>query len=414
MFSAIRRRKKLADVRMTVALAFAAFLLVPAAQAFAVGTATVEIGGKGSGEVASANGTNANFPFATTTTSPAIACAYNGSTTTGTCKGELGKFATSKFETMGVFAIPSAGSAFVEWKIVEGVSANTLSGTEEDCLPGSKPVSSREETDASPGGPSAHRSCMVFNESSTSGTGSANVIVKAVFAKAFPLTVFLAGKGKVESAPSGLTCAGEECKGEFAESSEVTLTATPETGYVFAGWLGCKHTGATTCKVTMSEAKEATAVFMAEGKEGATGPGGTNGTNGKEGPAGPAGASGKEGPAGKEGSAGKEGPAGKAGANGAQGPGGAAGPAGSAGRDAQVTCTVKQPKKGKGKVSVTCKVTLVAKAASARVHWSLTHGHRLLRRGVGQGASLSLGRLARGRYVLHVQGSGGGTVIVVG
>jgi hypothetical protein len=77
-----------------------------------------------------------------------------------------------------------------------------------------------------------------------------------------------------------------------------------------------------------------------------------------------------------------------------------------------VTCTVKQAKKGK-KVPVTCKVTLVSKAASARVRWSLTHGRRVVARGASRGGRLHLGSLARGRYELRIQGQKGVTAILV-
>lgn len=68
------------------------------------------------------------------------------------------------------------------------------------------------------------------------------------------------GTGTVTSLPVGINC-GSECEAEFEEGVEVTLTATPASGSVFAGWsgAGCSVTG--TCIVTMSEAKEVTATF---------------------------------------------------------------------------------------------------------------------------------------------------------
>lgn len=125
-----------------------------------------------------------------------------------------------------------------------------------------------------------------------------------------------------------------------------------------------------------------------------------SGPPGATGPVGPAGANGANG------SAGPQGPPGPQGPQGAQGP---------AGRDARVTCTVK--KRGV-KVKVTCKVQLLASASSARLRWSLLRGGHTYAHGTTRArhsrVRLNLGRLAKGRYLLHLQGRKGGTVIVVG
>ncbi|HEX7244260.1 MAG TPA: PQQ-dependent sugar dehydrogenase [Solirubrobacterales bacterium] len=68
------------------------------------------------------------------------------------------------------------------------------------------------------------------------------------------------GTGTVTSSPAGISCGGT-CSFEFAEGKEVTLTATPEGGSTFAGWSGSGCSGTSTCKVTMSAAKEVTATF---------------------------------------------------------------------------------------------------------------------------------------------------------
>jgi Divergent InlB B-repeat domain/Collagen triple helix repeat (20 copies) len=210
-------------------------------------------------------------------------------------------------------------------------------------------------------------------------TMDADKEVKAYFApSSFMLTAFLTGQGTVESAPAGLACSSEECGAEFATDAEVTLTATPASGYVFAGWLGCKHTGPATCEVKMTSEEEVTAVFLKEGPQG---------NPGSQGPQGEEGQQGKEGKEGQQGKEGKEGPAG------------------------QVTCQVKQ--KGK-KVKVTCTVSQSPKRHNLR--WSLRRGDRLYAHGeaVAPRFQLDLGRLRPGRYLLHVQGQGRGAAIVVG
>jgi streptogramin lyase len=124
--------------------------------------------------------------------------------------------------------------------------------------------------------------------------------------------------------------------------------------------------------------------------------------SGPTGPTGPAGGTGSAGPAGVAGSNGANGK------DGAQGPQGAQGPAGPA---AKVTCKAK----GTKKVRVTCKVT-AASASNARLRWSLRRAGRTYRHGTTRGSHLrlQLGNLAKGRYLLHLEGIHGGTVIVVG
>ena len=73
------------------------------------------------------------------------------------------------------------------------------------------------------------------------------------------LTVSASGSGTVTSSPSGISCPGT-CSAAFSYGTVVDLTASPSTGYVFAGWSGaCSGTG--TCALTMNGVKSVTAVF---------------------------------------------------------------------------------------------------------------------------------------------------------
>ncbi|MDD5298369.1 MAG: choice-of-anchor D domain-containing protein [Rhodocyclaceae bacterium] len=77
----------------------------------------------------------------------------------------------------------------------------------------------------------------------------------------FPLTVGTSGSGTVTSAPSGINC-GATCSADFTGGTLVSLSATPNSGYVFSGWGGaCFGTGA--CQVSMSQAQSVTASFTA-------------------------------------------------------------------------------------------------------------------------------------------------------
>ncbi len=68
------------------------------------------------------------------------------------------------------------------------------------------------------------------------------------------------GSGVVISAPSGILC-GTSCSGTFGSGTEVTLTATPETGSIFVGWSGGGCTGRGTCTVTVTATTAVIATF---------------------------------------------------------------------------------------------------------------------------------------------------------
>ena len=69
------------------------------------------------------------------------------------------------------------------------------------------------------------------------------------------------GSGTVTSSPSGIDCPGD-CEQEFARGTAVTLTATPSSGYDFAGWSGdCDDAEGNTCTVAIDGEKAVTAEF---------------------------------------------------------------------------------------------------------------------------------------------------------
>jgi len=74
------------------------------------------------------------------------------------------------------------------------------------------------------------------------------------------LSVSSAG-GTVTSNPTGINC-GSTCSFSYISGTNVTLTATPNTGFIFNGWSGaCSGTGS--CVVSMTQAKSVTASFIA-------------------------------------------------------------------------------------------------------------------------------------------------------
>jgi Divergent InlB B-repeat domain len=95
-------------------------------------------------------------------------------------------------------------------------------------------------------------------------TMMADTTVTATFepVPTYALTVTKAGSGAgtVTSAPAGIDC-GSTCAASFEEGAQVTLTAAAGEHSTFTGWSGACTGTASTCKVTMSAAKEAVATF---------------------------------------------------------------------------------------------------------------------------------------------------------
>jgi hypothetical protein len=102
-----------------------------------------------------------------------------------------------------------------------------------------------------------------------SGTGACSVtmntaqIVSAAFMQdpppPFALTVSSSGNGTVTSGDGMINC-GSTCSANYTQGTQVNLTATPASGFGFAGWGGaCSGIGA--CSVTMNAAQSVSASF---------------------------------------------------------------------------------------------------------------------------------------------------------
>jgi len=80
-------------------------------------------------------------------------------------------------------------------------------------------------------------------------------------ASVFALTVVnQAGTGIGTIVGDGINC-GSDCGAEFIENTDVSLTAEPAAGSIFAGWTGACSGTLTSCQITMSEAQNVTATF---------------------------------------------------------------------------------------------------------------------------------------------------------
>jgi phospholipase C len=72
------------------------------------------------------------------------------------------------------------------------------------------------------------------------------------------------GSGTVAGSPGDITqCkpGGDGCFGSFASGPDVTLTATPNSGYTFTGWSGAGCSGTSTCSITVTSNTSVTATF---------------------------------------------------------------------------------------------------------------------------------------------------------
>lgn len=76
----------------------------------------------------------------------------------------------------------------------------------------------------------------------------------------FTLSVSTSGNGTVTSSPAGINC-GSSCSASFTSGNQVTLQATPGSGYLFSGWMGACSGSSTNCAVTMNQNQSASAVF---------------------------------------------------------------------------------------------------------------------------------------------------------
>ncbi len=68
------------------------------------------------------------------------------------------------------------------------------------------------------------------------------------------------GSGTISSAPGGINC-GNSCSASYPSGTNVTLTATANPGFIFAGWEGAACPGTGPCTVTVDGYKSVSALF---------------------------------------------------------------------------------------------------------------------------------------------------------
>ncbi|MCX7556998.1 proprotein convertase P-domain-containing protein [Xanthomonadaceae bacterium JHOS43] len=101
-------------------------------------------------------------------------------------------------------------------------------------------------------------SCTVNMSQSRSATANFESTGGSV---SYRLRVERAGNGTVSSTPSGIACGGS-CEAYFGSGTQVTLRASPTSGHRFDRWGGACTGSATTCTVSMNQARDVSAYFV--------------------------------------------------------------------------------------------------------------------------------------------------------
>jgi hypothetical protein len=110
------------------------------------------------------------------------------------------------------------------------------------------------------GGCSGTGTCTVAMSSDQSVTATFNTMPPVTHS----LTVSKSGNGSggVTSSPAGIDC-GATCSDSYTAGTQVTLTATADSGSTFAGWSGGGCSGTGVCTVTLNTDTTVSASFTA-------------------------------------------------------------------------------------------------------------------------------------------------------
>jgi Divergent InlB B-repeat domain len=241
-------------LRLTILLAtVAAFLLVPASQAFAAeaGHLKVNVAGSGHGEV---NSTKGFFFFGGILKGePPVEC--SGPPSSGVCETEENE----EFVALRIVLGPS--TEFTGWTVEQG-----------EPISGCEAVPSEEELEtakSSEWGEAAYN-CVIGGEEGAEVTANFKSL-GPTNRRTLTLTKSAGGTGgigSVTSKPKGINC-GTACNSAVAsmyESTPVTLTEKPATGSTFKEWTGACSGSSPTCTVPMSANEEVGAVYEGTSK----------------------------------------------------------------------------------------------------------------------------------------------------
>lgn len=201
----------------------------------------------------------------TLTASPTLLNSFDG--WTGACTGSSQTCVVTMNQAQSTTAAFSPNVYLLSVTVFgSGVVTSSPAGIDcgSDCLQGYSPGTSITLT-ATPdsgnefvkwtGDCSGSSTCMLSMNAGKSA--------RATFApiSTYTLSTTVSGNGTITSNPAGIDC-GVDCSEDYADSTSVTLTATPVAGFSFSGWTGdCSGSGS--CVVSMTQNRNVTATFSA-------------------------------------------------------------------------------------------------------------------------------------------------------
>lgn len=114
------------------------------------------------------------------------------------------------------------------------------------------------------GGGSGYGPSGTFFETGVRDGNGQAILTYTTVRYALGVDILGAGQGHVSSSPAGIDCGYSgriDCGENFAEATQVTLTATAEPGSIFTGWSGACSGSSPTCNVSMTEARDVHSTF---------------------------------------------------------------------------------------------------------------------------------------------------------
>ena len=101
--------------------------------------------------------------------------------------------------------------------------------------------------------------CSTVSGTSCTVNMTSTKTVTATFKPIYTLTITKTGTGSGTVTGTGISC-GDDCTEDYLNGTSVTLSAKADSGSRFTGWSGA-CSGTSSCKVTLSAAKDVTATF---------------------------------------------------------------------------------------------------------------------------------------------------------
>jgi len=262
-------------------------------------TLTVTPGGSGTGTVSSTPagidcGSTCQASFADRTAVALVAAADPGSAFTGwsggcsgsgTCSLTLSSdvAVTATFADTQAPTVPTgvvvAGTSTTTVSLSWTASTDNIAVTGYDIYRNGTRVGSSGTTDftdtgLSPGTAYAY-TVDAFDRAGNTSSQSAPPTVGTTQSSATPFTLTVSfanqGQGLVTSNPPGISC-HPTCQGTFDAGTQITLSASAQSGSRFSGWVGAGCTGTDPCTFTL-DANQAVTAYFIDGQGGGVRPG---------------------------------------------------------------------------------------------------------------------------------------------